>query len=98
MVFKSMFKSVRRFFHKGWLHTESRGSKKNSLRSRLFVEVLESRELLSASPPFVVSVTPADGAKLTIGNPTITIHYDETMIGNQGAQTGAADPKNYLLV
>jgi hypothetical protein len=61
-------------------------------REHLFLERLESRELLAATPPFIVAVSPADGSTTTSGQPTLAVRFSEDIIASQAQNTA-----NYLL-
>src|SRR5262249_25451887 len=98
MTIKSAFQSLVRFFKGGRLRTARRGRRGVSLRARLFVEVLENRELFSASPPTILAVTPLDGQHLTTGSPNIAITFSEAMLGDNSAKTGVSNPNNYVLL
>jgi FG-GAP-like repeat/Bacterial Ig-like domain/Domain of unknown function (DUF4214) len=51
--------------------------------SRLGVESLEQRELLSITPPRIVNVTPPDGSVTTTATPVIAITFNEAMNASQ---------------
>ena len=98
MTIKSAFQSLVRFFQGGRLRTARRDRRGVSFRARLFVEVLENRELLSASPPTILAVSPLDGQHLTTGTPNIAITYSEPMLGDNSLGTGVSNPNNYVLL
>jgi hypothetical protein len=78
----------------------SRNSQVQARRERRFarrsaplgVEALERRELLSITPPKIVSVTPADGSATTSSQPVLAITFNEAM--NQAQAQNAA---NYTM-
>jgi hypothetical protein len=65
--------------------------------SRLRVECLENRELLSVVPPHIIMVTPTDGSPLQgahpIGSgPTLSVTFDQNVVASD-----ATNVNNYLL-
>src|SRR5262249_30725845 len=61
-------------------------------------EVLENRELFSATPPTILAVSPLDGQHTPTGLPDIAITFSEPMQGDNSAQTGVFNPNNYVLL
>jgi hypothetical protein len=74
--------------------SRSRRSSRSVRRRRelLYLERLESRELLSGDAPFILSAMPGDGSTLTTGQPTLVVQFSEAVVAAQ-AQNAA----NYLL-
>src|SRR5439155_18078719 len=61
-------------------------------RTRLLVERLESRELLSNDAPFISAVMPADGSTTLSGQPNLAVKFSEDVLAAQAQNTA-----NYLL-
>ena len=93
MGFKSLLGSVVRYMSGGLLRSKPRGASQPR-RSRLFLEVLEAREVLAVVAPTVIAVSPMNGASNvdTTNGLTLTVTYSETMTAS------ATDTGNYALL
>src|SRR5262249_32985993 len=87
--------SFLRFFtrHGSKSQRPSRKAARRERSSRLWVEPLESRELLATAPTIIASgVLPVDGSASASAQPVIQVQYSETLTNT------ATHPTNYVLL
>jgi hypothetical protein len=84
------FKSFLRVF--GSKRRTKRADRPTRRPSRLALEHLEKRELLSNDAPRILSVLPPDGSTTTSTQPVMAVTFSEDVIASQ-----AQDPTNYQL-
>ena len=76
------FNSFLRFFQRIWSQGRVKGKRPRNGRSVVTspgLERLEVREMLSGTPPTIVSVTPSDNSSTTNSSPVIQVTYSEAM-------------------
>ncbi|HZZ80389.1 MAG TPA: VCBS repeat-containing protein, partial [Gemmataceae bacterium] len=89
------WKSFLRFFKRAWQVARTPIQTRRDWRhARIGFDVLETREMLSGTPPTVINVviTPPSGS----ASPTIQVNFSDTMVGSAGS--GALNPNNYVLL
>src|SRR5689334_7674744 len=87
------WKSYLRFFKQAWQASKAPIRKKPNFRfSPLRLELLESREMLSGTPPTILSAQPVTGSSTASAHPVIQVQFSDTMTAS------ALNPNNYVLL